>query len=271
MRKLCVALLAAALLFPIVVAPVAATHSTNCGDAGSDSRVTGERLSGISSKIDGVVGYVKVLGYPETCTDNGTDLHSMTSIWVGIQPNSGAGLSIVQVGLMKCAGAGTGYPQGRDSCETDIDNTWRYFYAFGGCNGNVPWPRDLGPVPAADFGAQIKLRITHVSTGSVSFSINNVTVATAPYSSAMGCWSNSLDFGVAACETWDRGDSCGGFASGIVKMEGLSQRRDSDQVWITSGQVTDPCWSIPLTRYKCDPSYLPTNGGNIVDLWTVQP
>lgn len=252
-----------------MVAPVAATHTTNCGDAGDSPRVTGERLSGIGSKIDGVLAYVKVLGYPENCIDTGIDIHSSTAVWIGLQPNSGQAGAIVQLGFINCAQAGSGYFQGRDPCENDLSNTWRYFYAYGGCNGNAPWPRDLGAV--GPFGPQIKLKITHTSS-SVQFNINNVQVATATMTNAMSCWSTSSDFSVAACETHDRGDSCGGFAGAAVKMEGLGQRRDSDDVWFQSAtqQVTDPCWSIPLTRYKCDPSYLPTNGGNIVDLWTVQ-
>jgi hypothetical protein len=239
------------------VTPVAASHSANCQEALSSNYQAGEVFR--PTALNGIYAIYDANGLPETCT--GSDSFSMTSFWVGIQASNGAG--IVQVGLVKCKDDGPiGYWQGRDPCESDIDNTWRYFYAFSGCNGNVPWPRDLGP---ANITVDHTLSVIHNSSV-IQFNIDGGVKAQISYGE-MSCWDNSNDNAVIACEVKDKGDSCGGFAAAPLRFRGVQYRRAADFDWVIGG-MSAPCTTTGQQgRFFCA---IYTDHKSM-DLWTVQP
>jgi hypothetical protein len=276
MLALCLSAFAA----PTASAAIPTTPFTavNCQQSGYNTLQAGERLSHFGNAIDGVGAYLTLYGPVNNCIDTtGLDAHSGTSFWIAIQPVS-QGLDdnqIVQLGMMKCDTV-IGSPYGTDPCGIPPgghNGEWRWFYAFGGCNGNVPWARDLGPVGTSAYNTTHKLRILH-NASYIYFYIGDEEVAQISYSQ-MSCWGAHADNrSFAACEVFDSGDSCGGSSGGsgfggdLARFSVLSQRRASDDYWYTNQLVTDPCYTIERARFHCDPVYYTDPGNNELWLWS---
>ncbi len=123
-----------------------------------------------------------------------------SSAWVALEEGSNNGDSIVQVGLIMCHNLFNAGP-----CSAPLDNTVRYFYAYGGCNGFTPAPRDGG----AANGLLHHYEVVLVS-GSYKAYVDGVQKLTIGLRhSAIGCWQNGNQDWPYFGERWDGADGLG--------------------------------------------------------------
>lgn len=260
MKKIRAALAAIVLLATLIVPTAALANSTNCSEISAGGDVAGDTALALSSRINGIAGYYHTYGLPTKCIDSsGTDLHSATTWWVGIEDANAAG--IVQIGVINCD-VENFYPSG-SSCNGGRQNSWRFFYAFSGCGGNTAWPRDLGSAAGAGLD-DVELRVFIGST-TTYFYLNGNVVASWPTSTA-ACWAGSGDRADIACETSDNGDSCGADLTSKLRFYNVIVRNSVTNVWITN-DLGAPCTFAGTNggRYHCQVPFSDT-----VDLWTQQ-
>jgi len=148
------------------------------------------------------------------------DRTGASSAWVGLEiPNSAS--SILQIGVVHC-----GWVDDGGLCETHHDQL-RYFWAYGGCNGAVPYPRDLG---AADWN-QHHFMISRQASGYLNLIIDQVYKEQIHEThSGIGCWTRTNPEAIWSGEQWDAGDGWGrgSFPSRFTQSH---FRRISDGVW----------------------------------------
>lgn len=171
-------------------------------DAGSQHAGEIYNPPGIPTGVD---AYIMGGGARRLNTCTGTDAGgSMSASYISFEDTDGdAYLGIVQIGQMRCRFQ----PQqiwGPSPCDTDKRGDLRHFLAISGCNGNVPWPRDLGP--ASEY--QTYKYGIYWNSSILVFKIDDYTVKQFNVSE-LSCWKDNGDVMTISCETWDNGDSCG--------------------------------------------------------------
>jgi hypothetical protein len=130
--------------------------------------------------------------------DNGVN------VYVGIEGPSSNSAAILQIGIANCHDAGT--PPADSACGNGKEHTLRYYYAYGGCNGVNPNPKDLGAANASPHVYEVFLSGTMWV-----FKIDGVTKVTLfNTNSSISCWINGTTKSPAwYAERWDNGDSYG--------------------------------------------------------------
>jgi hypothetical protein len=251
-------------LAPANASPARASGAVQCRDASITPRQVGAYTANVP--MDGVKAQFRVTNgiYPDNCT--GLDVGSATGWWVAAQPRTMSnGNEIIQLGQMKCKAGGLIYP-GANPCEPSKTNTWRLFYAYGGCSSHAPWPRDLG---AASSGSH-HYQITWASSG-IIFRVDGVTRVTIPFSE-MDCWPGgaySGVWGVTAVETWDAGDGAGGSSTNPVSSDTWVRISDSNYVWDAHVYYGTTCSENDYPDdYFCSAIDGGPLGGNTLNFWT---
>jgi hypothetical protein len=129
------------------------------------------------------------------------------SAWISFEPRLGcaAGTScILQIGIIECADFGNPACAGQDHP--------RFMWAVGGCNGEEPLPKDLGP---ADYGNHAYVLWRYLDAGFPKYRMQIDGGATIPpiilseTDSRMSCWISGERRVGWFFEKWDRGDSIG--------------------------------------------------------------
>ena len=253
-RKFLSAILAVALLLPILVAPVAA-YNGNCVSPSSNFH-SGHSNSSANVSRSGAKAFITA--YPaafEICEATPTDWDDNGShAWVGMVPrDTSVGCQvpvdcIIQIGITECASFAQSVCGG--------DNAPHYFWAWGGCNGAKPYLNDLGSAPL-NGGHEYSVYKTLVS-GSIRWQLRidgNLKVTINPTHSRVSCWLGGNVKATWYGERWDLGDSLGngtsypltftqmrygiynqGWFSPALPIGGLCQDTASDEY----------CW-FPLT------------------------
>jgi hypothetical protein len=215
-RKLLAALLGAALLLPAMGSPVLA--SAQPGPLVEDYSHDWTRYPCVNgtphNRWDGVNlnygGWSARAVYARIDPPNQTDAFAPctnsfgndgASAWVAIVPGTGnedygSASAIIQIGIINCNGLAV------TACGGGTQ--FHYFYADGGCLGDLPVAEDLGPANGAEHEYLIYL---NKSNSTYYFQIDGVTRRTlSKYDGAVSCWIIQ-DKGVQfSAETTDGGD-----------------------------------------------------------------
>lgn len=214
-RKFLAALLAAALLFPVIVAPVAAVGEGGCENLQTVYSHVGDTLHPSTfTNVRGIRSQIFDQQDLDYCTS--ADLGHGPSYWVALQPSYdnpeyNNPEAILQIGVIKC----------QNAIQSACTGSPRYFWADGGCNGDGPVAIDLGPAPIGG----ITFAIRHVGNSQywltavpINSNYPTISVYTEPNSTHIGCWAlgggdSRRVAGAVYCERWDNGDNCGGIGS----------------------------------------------------------
>ena len=264
MRKFLSALLVAALV-AIVWAPATVRAETGwCADIIPNNYHSGSLLSAQTAHFDDIRADIDVAlaaGAFAICCFTPTDFdQNGTMAWVSVEagntnPQYGNLDAILQIGIIRCADLGVAACKGNSAAP-------RYFWAYGGCNGAFPNPRDLGQADYWNHKYQV------IQSGSTWYlTIDGITKASILNShSSIACWSSGdLNAGIFA-EKWDRGDSFGNSSPGEDKL-----RFRNIQYSYTSGGLQSPNYTVggqcPFNEQDhC--VFATTNGFNA---WTTRP
>jgi hypothetical protein len=245
--RLTVALVAVSISTTIVATTptVVRAQGGTCVDGLPTNLFSGE-IRDVTAWANGVHGTITTPGstYFYACSLN-TVGNDGTTGWVSLEPGSGnptpQSSMILQIGVVRC----TSYLY--TACEGNIIH---YFWAYGGCWGSLPGPRDLG---SATHGAHT-YEISQ-SGSDYKLYIGGVQKASIPKGTPfIGCWTNQdLRAGWFA-ERLDHGDSSGsnGSTSQRLQFTNMSYRVDTGSTWITpslTGCIND----VPsgTGRYVC--------------------
>jgi hypothetical protein len=251
-----------ALIAAIAFPAAALANNAPCSEFTAGGDHAGDSALAVNPRINGIAGKYHTYALPLKCSDpSNSDPHSAVSWWVGVEDGEGTG--IVQIGVINCDYEPAYNIFGASACNGGRQNSWRFWYAFSGCGGNVAWPRDLGSAAGAGLD-DVELRV-FIGATTTFFYINGSVVAQQPTSSA-ACWAGNSDRAFAACETSDKGDSCGADITGKLRFYGLIVRNAQTSVWIAN-DFGSPCTVANTNggRYRCAVPFTDT-----VDLYTVQ-
>lgn len=156
-------------------------------------------MAALTDKVRGVRAIMYAPYLIDDCIDtNGLDSISGPSYWVALVSASGASNAILQIGVVKCMNPI------RDACNSGSS---KLFWAYGGCNGYVPYPRLLSPTPSSG----VELNVKRLSNGYYKLYADGVEKASIYKGDAgISCWADTGDVDAdVSCERWDSGDMCG--------------------------------------------------------------
>jgi len=175
--------------------------SGTCSDVINQNYFTGREFSetqyyyGVRASIDPDTGFKHCNVSPPL------DLTGGSLLWVAVEGPDNTN-EIIQVGIIHCT-ATTGM------CNAFPDQ-YRYFWAYGGCNGAAPTPRDLGPANLNSHSYEVS---DSDANGLWDFKVDGVVKAQlANASSGVFCWLVDPYSSLRAAwwgEQWDASDGLG--------------------------------------------------------------
>jgi hypothetical protein len=296
LRRLGVILAAGALALSLVgvVAPVMAPAAADAAGqvTCSGSGIPSPRNNGFFTyptggfnSVDATKADIDTTGV-WACDGHATSVDGMF-LWVGLTQYCGGGTpncggngadAGVQFGIAACTdqsnaiyNTDTGANLGiHDLCFQHQD-TLRYWYAYGGCNGYVPAPRDMksydSGVPVPVYGVEHNLSITREPIGGGNtqyhFFIDGTEYLTSVpiygNNSALSCWGNGAVVGEVSAEIWNESDSFG-LTPDNVHMGGVQFSNYGEGTWRnTSWNASGSCEftanppAPPSVSQHCDP------------------
>lgn len=229
MRKLLLALLAAALLFPVIVAPVLAANPTNCSSPENYNDHANINVPQIGNNIRGIKATMYASNRIAQCIDtNGLDIMAGPLYWVALTGPASNESAIIQIGVTNC----------NNAVQSGCQDTARLFWAYGGCDGDRPDLKDLGPAPPSGAVFQVSRESDGYYRVYANGTFYRSIYKTHP---SIVCWADTGTVTAdIACERWDAGDMCGQSALEVA-VHGAKTQKSVEGTWYVSGFHSGSC------------------------------
>jgi hypothetical protein len=262
---------AAALLFPVIVAPVAAVAPPIAypnvgvcdGDIGGDNYWNGITIRNANfTTVRGIRAKLYKDANIQRCNDTGFDDVNGPSYWVAIVPSPGnpyygSGQAIIQVGVIWCFE--WLYPGAL--CDDGGEDEPQLFWASGGCGSPIIDAPNPEPFLAQQYNAApaggLWFYITYLGSGDYLLEIESDSGFHAQRTVSGGatdCWAanSGTTHPVRAavyCERLDAGDACGGAGTGgHVAARGVKIKKSVGGAWYYPGEFG---YGLPITEEQC--------------------